>query len=52
MGRAAAVPAAPPPATSSTSRQEDITALKDAAAKLRSQLAEVMERLDRLEEEG
>jgi predicted Fe-Mo cluster-binding NifX family protein len=53
MGRSAAAPATPPSpsATSSAPRQEDITALKDAAAKLRSQLAEVMERLDRLEEE-
>jgi len=50
MGRQAAAPAQPAPASSS-SREDEITSLKDMAAGLREQLAEVMGRLDQLEEE-
>ena len=56
MGRQAvgAVPATPPPSPApapgaAPSREEEIAALKDAAGGLRKQLAEVLERLDRLE---
>jgi predicted Fe-Mo cluster-binding NifX family protein len=54
MGRSAAAPAAPPSPLDmpSSAHQEEVSALKDAAAKLRTQLAELMERLDRLEGEG
>ena len=50
MGRSAAVPPTPPapPAASAVSREEEIAALKDLSGGLRKQLAEVMERLDRL----
>jgi hypothetical protein len=34
------------------SREEEVTALKQTASDLRQQLAEVMERLDKLEKEG
>jgi predicted Fe-Mo cluster-binding NifX family protein len=56
MGRRAGgafSPTPPPPPTegigSSPSRQEEIASLKDMAGKLRQELADVMERLDRLE---
>jgi predicted Fe-Mo cluster-binding NifX family protein len=51
MGRDAAVPAtrSAPPASLAGSREEEIAALKDVSGTLRKQLAEVMERLDRLE---
>ena len=59
MGRRAwgAVPPTPPPppttpAASAPSREEEIAALKNMAGELRRQLAEVLERLDRLEKEG
>jgi predicted Fe-Mo cluster-binding NifX family protein len=46
-------PTPPPPPTGSVgpvpSRQEEIASLKDMAGELRKQLADVMERLDRLE---
>jgi predicted Fe-Mo cluster-binding NifX family protein len=53
MGRRAVVPpAAPAPlATPAGSPEEEIAALKGMAGELRKQLAEVIERLDRLEEE-
>jgi predicted Fe-Mo cluster-binding NifX family protein len=52
MGRQAqgAVPPTPPPATLAPAREEEIADLKNMAGDLRRQLAEVMERLDRLEE--
>jgi predicted Fe-Mo cluster-binding NifX family protein len=51
MGRQAATMSPPPasPAPSAGSREEEITALRDMAGAMRKQLAEVMERLDRLE---
>jgi len=51
MGRRAAVPPATPapPAALAGSREEEVAALKDMAGGLRKQLAEVIERLDRLE---
>jgi len=51
MGRrAAASPASPAPLVASASgREEEIAALKEMTGTLRGQLAEVMERLDRLE---
>jgi len=56
MGRRAAVPPAPPTSPSLSgsagSREEEITDLKDMAGELRKQLAEVIERLDRLEKGG
>jgi predicted Fe-Mo cluster-binding NifX family protein len=54
MRRAAFVRPTPlaPPSTSSGSRGEEITDLKETAGALRRQLAEVMERLDQLEKEG
>jgi len=53
MGRRMAVsPAAESRPTTATSREEEIAALKDMAGDLRKQLAEVLERLDRLEEKG
>ena len=53
MGRVAggASPQAPA-ASPAPSREEEITSLKDMAGGLREQLAEVMERLDRLEKGG
>jgi predicted Fe-Mo cluster-binding NifX family protein len=53
-GRGAIVPPTPPvpPAARAPSREEEIAALKDMAGGLRNQLAEVLERLDRLEKEG
>ncbi|RLC81189.1 MAG: dinitrogenase iron-molybdenum cofactor biosynthesis protein [Chloroflexi bacterium] len=48
IGRRAAMPAAPS-AAPTVSREEEIESLKDMAGGLRKQLAEVMERLDRLE---
>jgi hypothetical protein len=52
MDRAAVVPPGPsaPPATSSTS-QEEVATLKEMAGTLRQQLADILERLDRLEKE-
>jgi len=54
MGRGAAVSPTPPapPAAFAGSREEEIVALKDVAGDLRKQLAEVIERLDRLEKGG
>ena len=54
MGRGAAVYPTPPapPAAFAGSREEEIAALKDVAGDLRKQLAEVIERLDRLEKVG
>jgi len=56
MGRRAggAFPQTPPPSPMATaspapSREGEIVSLKDMAGTLRKQLAEVMERLDRLE---
>nr|HID14078.1 dinitrogenase iron-molybdenum cofactor biosynthesis protein [Anaerolineae bacterium] len=56
MGRRAwgAVPPTPPPSQAAASapapaREEEIAALKEMAGELRKQLAEVLERLDRLE---
>lgn len=54
MGRQAATMSSTPPvspSSSSSSREEEITALKDMAGAMREQLAEVLERLDRLEKE-
>ena len=58
MGRRAGgafPPTPPPPPTGivdpAPSREEEIASLKDMAGELRKQLAEVMERLDRLEKE-
>jgi len=58
MGRRAvgAVPPTPPPPATATaapasSRGDEIAALKGMAGELRKQLAEVVERLDRLEKE-
>jgi hypothetical protein len=55
MGRRAAplpTPAASPPASApAASGEEEIAALKEMAGELQRQLAEVMERLDRLQEE-
>jgi len=54
MGRGAVVPPTPsaPPAAFAGSREEEIAALRDMAGNLRQQLAEVIERLDRLEKGG
>jgi len=57
MGRRAqgAVPAPPPPTAPvapAPSREEETATLKEMSGDLRKQLAEVMERLDRLEKEG
>jgi len=51
MGRAAAVPPTPstPSPATAASREEEIVALKDLSGGLRKQLAEVIERIDRLE---
>jgi predicted Fe-Mo cluster-binding NifX family protein len=51
MGRRAAVPPTPlaPAAAPAGPQEEEIAALRDMASGLRRQLAEVMERLDRLE---
>lgn len=51
MGRRAAGSAAPAPVPTTPvgSQKEDITALKETATGLRKQLAEVMDRLDKLE---
>jgi predicted Fe-Mo cluster-binding NifX family protein len=53
MGRAAVAPPprSTPPPTSSTTREGEIAYLKEMAGALRKQLADVMERLDRLEKE-
>ena len=53
-GRGAIVSPTPPvpSAARAPSREEEIAALKDMAGGLRNQLAEVLERLDRLEKEG
>jgi predicted Fe-Mo cluster-binding NifX family protein len=53
MGRAAVAPPprSEPPASSSGSREDEIAALKEMAGALRKQLADVIERLDRLEKE-
>jgi predicted Fe-Mo cluster-binding NifX family protein len=53
MGRRAAGPLnpAPPPSAPTGSQAGDIAALRDTANELRKQLAEVMDRLDRLEKE-
>ena len=59
MGRRAggAFPVTPPPPPTSTvdpapPHEEEIASLRDMAGSLRKQLAEVIERLDRLEKEG
>ena len=57
MGRRAqgAVPPPPPPmapVAPAPSREEETATLKEMAGDMRKQLAEVMERLDRLEKEG
>ena len=51
MGRRAVVSPTPfaPPAAPAASQKEEIAALREMASGLRKQLAEVMERLDRLE---
>jgi predicted Fe-Mo cluster-binding NifX family protein len=51
-GRAVPQTPPPPPAAPAPSREGEIAALKDMARGLRSQLAEVLERLDRLEKGG
>jgi predicted Fe-Mo cluster-binding NifX family protein len=50
MLQASMPPAASPPPQSTASRAEEIAELKDMAADLRKQLAQVMDRLDQLEE--
>jgi hypothetical protein len=40
-----------PPAGPAPSQEEEVASLKDMAGALRQQLAEVMERIDRLEKE-
>jgi predicted Fe-Mo cluster-binding NifX family protein len=54
MGRRVSGASTPPPASpspaSAQSREEEIAELKEMAGELRSQLAQVMDRLDRLEE--
>ena len=55
MGRQAATMPPTPPASSAPAadtREEEIAALKDVAGAMRKQLAEVVERLDRLEKGG
>ena len=54
MGRGAAVPPTPfaPPAAPAGSQEEEMAALREMAGGLRKQLAEGMERLDRLEKGG
>ncbi len=53
MGRSAAMSPTPPAsAASANSREEEVADLKETAGGLRKQLAEVMERLDRLEKEN
>jgi len=54
MGRDAAMPATPPAPSAATvdAHEEEIAALKEMAGDLRQRLAEVMERLDRLERGG
>ncbi len=53
MGRSAAMSPTPPASAASTdSREGEIADLKETASGLRQQLAEVMERLDRLEKEN
>ena len=47
-----AVPGAQPVSEVAPAREEEVAALKEMAGDLRSQLAEVMERLDRLEKGG
>jgi hypothetical protein len=53
MGRRAAMSPTSfaPPTAPAGSQEEEIAALRDMASGLREQLAEVMERLDRLEKE-
>ena len=52
MGRRAAVPSTPPApvAAPAISREEEVAELKDMAGALRQQLADVIERLDKLEQ--
>lgn len=50
VSQASMPPGAPPPPSSARSREEEITDLKEMAGELRQQLADVMDRLDRLEE--
>jgi hypothetical protein len=50
MGQQAATSAQSTPA-SSTSREEEVASLKKMAAGLREQLAEIIDRIDQLEEE-
>jgi predicted Fe-Mo cluster-binding NifX family protein len=50
VSQASMPPAAPSPSTSTVSREEEMAELSDMAADLRKQLAQVMDRLDRLEE--
>lgn len=55
MGRRAgmsASPAAPPPTSLAPSREAEIAELRRTAADLRRRLAEVIDRVDRLEKEG
>ena len=47
-----AVPPTQPVSQAAPSREEEVASLKEMAGDLRSQLAAVMERLDRLEKEG
>jgi predicted Fe-Mo cluster-binding NifX family protein len=53
MGRAAVEPPMPPvpPGPSSTSHEDEVASLKEMAGSLRKQLADILERLDRLEKE-
>jgi hypothetical protein len=45
-------PTASPSPASARSREEELAELKEMAGDLRSQLAQVMDRLDQLEERG
>lgn len=51
-GGAVMSPTPPAPSTSASSREQEIAALKGLAGDLRKQLADLLERLDRLEKEG
>jgi len=52
MGRGMGVSPMQPPASAASSREEEIAELREMTSNLRKQLAEVLERLDRLEKGG